>query len=474
MRHYPKIFFFLLFLVLSCSKNDKECGTVDNCNTIGRTVFFISNDKPLSFLPSVDLDAWGAIESIEDRLAVCEVPQSILSQMTTDALALTIAQYPLNYLVFAYNDPNQAVRFLIENSSIHKEFVRREDNTHHLIGILTRSTMQFESRTDVGEQSPTISYGDEMMLEYLLSSKEVSAKIKDEDRSVLSDMILEKAVERLSDTVHYSSQSIEPLKSIDAAVDLGIVHLADPITKSGEFVGYVTLSTPLGKSIQGLVRNELTNTELIDITNLAAENYPNAIIRGSATVKYNCHSYAWHDDSTDNQYWINFKDNNGTFQLSNYWTNDVYVSTDEATANRAYYASGDHSAVILSNGNYLSKWGAYPLMEHSKEYCPYSTQDMQYFKYRTTPCYTLSASGPSPVALNQLNSYNVTSNLPKLEYSWEVRYMDAPEPKPFDLYENNGQCTLVCKEYGLFKLYVYGQYKGNTVASGQYNVVATP
>lgn len=474
MRHYSKLFFLLLFLVLSCSKNDKECGTIDNCNTIGRTVFFISNDKPLSFLPSVDLDAWGAIESIEDRLAVCEVPQSILSQMTTEALALTIAQYPLNYLVFAYNDPNQAVRYLIEDSSIHREFMRREDNSHYLIGLLTQSTMQFESRTDVGEQSPTISYGDEMMLEYLLSSEEVSAKIKDEDRSVLSDMILEKAVERLSDTLHYSSQSIEPLKSIDAAVDLGIVHLADPITKSGEFVGYVTLSTPLGKSIQGIVRNELTNTELIDITNLAAENYPNAIIRGSATVKYNCHSYAWHDDSTDNQYWINFKDNNGTFQLSNYWTNDVYVSTDEATANRAYYASDDHSAVILSNGNYLSKWGTFPLMEHSKEYCPYSTQDMQYFKYRTTPCYTLSVSGSTPVSLNQLNTYYVSPYFGRLDYYWDVRYMDAEEPKPFDFSVNANQSTLTCKDYGLFKMNVYGKYKGNNVAFGQLNVVAIP
>lgn len=476
MKHFPIITFLLFFIILACTKNneDQSSPMYENCSTLGRTVFYTSCDMPLGFIASTDAASWGNIISLYDRLAACEVPQTVLSKMTTEALAQSIAQYPLNYLIFAYNDPYSAVDFLVKNSSIHKEFIQREDNTHELIRLLSRATMKFDTKTNVSNTTPTLSYCDEMMLEYLMSSQEFSSRINIKDRDALADMILSKATERMADTLHYSKHSIAPLAYIDTANSLNIIHLEEPSTKSGEVVSHITLSTPLGKPIHGFTRNEHTAKEIIDMTNWITENYPNAIIRGSATAKYNCHSYAWYDNSTDNPYWINQNDRSNVFQLSNYWTNDVYVSSDEASANRAFYASGDHSAIILSNGNYLSKWGDYPVMEHSKEYCPYSTQSMQFFKPRTTSCYTLQVSGPTPVSMNQLNQYYVSPSFDGLDYSWEVRFMDAPEPKPFDFSTYDNYSTLICKDYGLFKINVYGKYNGNTVAYGQLSVIATP
>lgn len=64
-------------------------------------------------------------------------------------------------------------------------------------------------------------------------------------------------------------------------------------------------------------------------------------------------------------------------------------------------------------------------------------------------------------------------------YEWVVKYMDADEPKPFELipngtHESNYSYRLVCKDYGLFKIHVYGNYMGQTIAYGQLNVVAIP
>ena len=120
-------------------------------------------------------------------------------------------------------------------------------------------------------------------------------------------------------------------------------------------------------------------------------------------------------------------------------------------------------------------------MEHDMNDCPYITDDIQYFNVQSDIVYTLTITGDTPVGLNETNHfYEVASasNL-DLEYEWVVKYMDADEPKPFDLipngnYGSNYCYRLVCKDYGLFKIHVWGKYMGQTVAYGQLNVIAIP
>jgi len=125
-------------------------------------------------------------------------------------------------------------------------------------------------------------------------------------------------------------------------------------------------------------------------------------IQGDPSYSYNCHSYAWYDRSTSNEYWIN---------LPNQFIDDVHCS-DELTESQlqpddivtywsyGYYADNDgnlcygyycaHSAVVESIENNtivcISKWGQYGLYRHNIDKVPaeykYNGEiDTKYYRY---------------------------------------------------------------------------------------------
>ena len=60
-----------------------------------------------------------------------------------------------------------------------------------------------------------------------------------------------------------------------------------------------SVNTPNGNQVVVLIQGEGTNDELADLENAAAQwrsGYGNGQVNivGSATIKYNCHSYAWY------------------------------------------------------------------------------------------------------------------------------------------------------------------------------------
>ena len=472
----------LCLLAAACQQQSVPGSPTDGQpSNIGKTVFYSADDEPLAFLPSVDSSAWTALRSLGERFNACSVPDDLLRRMTTDALVGSAVNYPLNYLIYVYNDPMSAVELIFENSPLHRELASRQDAPAELAELFSESDYGFEIKTDLEDKQ--LSYTDEMFLEYLISSDRIAGRADAEAKDLLRDAVSEKAMQRLSEPDRYSIASVKPLMAIDRAAGLMFLDVENAEKPKigtnviAPIIDTVIIKTPLDKPITAYIRQELSTSEIKDIVNDIVNNYPDALFRGTPTSLYNCHSYAWYKNSTDNNVWIDSYIN-GNLQLSTYWEHDVFVSCAETGAIRAYYSLGDHSAIILPNGKYLSKWGMGPLLEHDKEYCPYSTANIQYFKPRDTPAYTLTVLGKTPVDLNETNNtYYISSPLPDLEYEWEVRYMDAEEPKPYELIPENSyntSCRLICKDYGLFKINVYGKYLGGRVAFGQLNVIAYP
>ena len=105
-----------------------------------------------------------------------------------------------------------------------------------------------------------------------------------------------------------------------------------------------------------------------------------AIRRKSATKRYNCHSYAWHDQSPENNVWL--------INPFPYMTDGSYLNAGSAAAGRkVFYRNtgsevgtdgktlGDHSGIVKSVGSTImvtSKWGEYGLYEHTIYDCPYA------------------------------------------------------------------------------------------------------
>ncbi len=127
------------------------------------------------------------------------------------------------------------------------------------------------------------------------------------------------------------------------------------------------------------LKNQIYNTYLV-------------MPKREATVRYNCHSYAWYSQASTNQYWINnpyYYTIDGSYtsvSRANAGIGDkmVYFSTQEI--NNANMA---HSAIIKSyqdSGSgrkfvVTSKWGLSGLYEHSWDRCPYF-----FIQGESTPC----------------------------------------------------------------------------------------
>lgn len=98
--------------------------------------------------------------------------------------------------------------------------------------------------------------------------------------------------------------------------------------------------------------------------------HPNATRLSSASPKYNCHSYAWQDSSTNNVYWID--------SPAAYISDPHTAKSHTPFANAiAVYTVGNqtvHSAVVTGvNGNTItcvSKWGPSGLYRHELGYLP--------------------------------------------------------------------------------------------------------
>lgn len=114
------------------------------------------------------------------------------------------------------------------------------------------------------------------------------------------------------------------------------------------------------------------------------ENFPNAVRLAPATAKYNCHSYAWYQRSSNNPYCMR--------NPSAYYTDGSYVETANPKVGDiiCYFSANEfnlHSGVITNilsgspnnvcgNSNLFevtSKWGANALYRHKGDECPYTS-----------------------------------------------------------------------------------------------------
>lgn len=153
--------------------------------------------------------------------------------------------------------------------------------------------------------------------------------------------------------------------------------------------------TPQGTKVKLVDRGESqTAAQKAAIKQEWTEKYPRAIYRGESTTTYNCHAYAWSVSEGGEKYWMNSPNDD------KYWTDGSYVQTNQSDpkATKVSYASDDHSAVVLSSGYFISKWGPLCLMSHFPSDCPYNSSNLKYYKLN------MEISGDKVVELAATNS----------------------------------------------------------------------
>lgn len=460
-----------LLVIVSCMSN--EVVEVQQYNAVQTKSDSIaihkdySVDTPIQYLAEINHNEWVKIRHVEDRILACNPTQEEVEMMTTGALMKSILHYPLNYLVFVYDDPMVAINSISDNSLIHKEFERRDDAAEVIVEFFKNiESIEMDPNKNSSKEYKRLQYSDEMFLEYYMASKRIPELYTKETRDVLCEVVKQKIEERCSLTEIFSEQSLIPLRIMSA-----ILEINDRIEDVFALTSIqATVYTPFGKSITAYTNSSYTQQESAYVSTRVVMDWEEAIQIAPATSAYNCHSYAWHRQSEYNNYWINYLDSNYTFQLAKYWTNDLYVSCTQQQAEIVFYDNSeytfytgyhkDHSAIILANGLCISKWGDGPLMMHEIDYCPYYLSSPYstvylYKKERTdVPLNTIQIYGEDHVSPGQGSLYlSNISHGSDIVYSWAITSYptdpDCPEPSM-----NNG----LYSEYAQVTFYGEGLY----------------
>lgn len=416
------------------------------------------SEYSINYCVDIDFTLWTKVESLEERFSVCDISEERAKTMTTDAIVRSILHYPLNYIIFVYNNPIDAVKLVLEYSNLHRELLKREDAAKTVLQYFEQSEIDMAGTYSSFDKSyRRVNYVDEMFLEYLIASGMIKGIDKPDIIQTLMAVVEGKAKKRIMDATTYSEYSISPLATIKK-------NLTPSLTSKSSTYIYTYFTQALGVEIFP----ELSASEIIYITNTLASAYPNAVVIRPASSTYNCHSYTWHDQSTSNHYWLNSLAPNGALQLKRYWTDDYYYVTTEANAEKVFYASGDHSAIPLSTNWYISKWGNGPLMEHAPDYCPYFSTNRQYYVHRAYLPYDITSYiiGDMHITVNTTHNYSLPHYYNGLSISWSA------EPYPgvtgnYSLTNNSdGSCSFSADNVGAYKLHLSCYKNGVLIISG--------
>ncbi|NBH80304.1 hypothetical protein D3Z52_19535 [Clostridiaceae bacterium] len=281
-------------------------------------------DTPYEYPVTLDMPEWAELTSLEQKLEVCQIPEDILSALTTPALIETVLDYPLAVNIYAHGGAVDGIEAGVEVVSGQfnglAELLRRQSeepaDTNAALSV-------YAVRTSARDAEDFESIFAEDLLSCLLSEAPVSAQSASSTGSVTTP----------------NGSKVPAYKELTWS-DHGT-------TKSGA--------------------NRMNEQYL--------KTYPSATLLRDAAPAYNCHSYAWYDDSSKNPYWI---DDPSEYILdgSYHETSEYYV--DSIVLYGEPGRSPSHSGIVsgISDRHHLtyviSKWRYYGLFEHLYYDCPFA------------------------------------------------------------------------------------------------------
>ncbi|MDR2879382.1 MAG: hypothetical protein LBV03_05675, partial [Fusobacteriales bacterium] len=83
-------------------------------------------------------EKWEELNSKEEKFKVCQIPEDVLENITTEDLLNSVLNYPLLYDVFAYNDLHQGIEYLEKNFNGLNELFKRKELTRMLIDFYSK------------------------------------------------------------------------------------------------------------------------------------------------------------------------------------------------------------------------------------------------------------------------------------------------------------------------------------------------
>ncbi len=318
-----------------------------------------------------------AFQTSEDRAAngeMLQLPQYMLDRMTTDALVEAVLDYPYFYDIYAFEDVQVGVDLMMDTFNGVQELADRDD----VATVLLDKYCDEEVLTDASADDDVFRLTN---MEVLLAQDFVTTKFSKKDKCRFVKNVASKMEDKVASPVYgeFTNSLLFDLTEKNCK-DSTILNDMQSVRDSAT-ITYVY--TPKGTAVAAYLNSSepLSFWQRMKITLQYTAAYPNAELLALASGKYNCHSYAWYQQSTSNDKWIN--------DPSAYWKDGSYKRTSVAAANRkmTYFSNSNnalqHSAVINSvSGSTItvtSKWGQCGLYKHNATYSPYTNCWLAYY-----------------------------------------------------------------------------------------------
>lgn len=298
---------------------------------------------------------WSEFESVTEMREACQVPEEILENMTTEALVQTAMDHPFLTDLYFYDTLQDGFDSLAESSNVVAELLQRDDAAEALFNEY--NTIQISD-----ENTDFLDFAAPRFLETALCQPEIVRHLNKQQVETLSNAFFENYTFRAEHPAIFSRTSaayqIQAEKTVSSSADTTFIK------------------TPNGTDVEVWITNqEFTSAEKREEDETAQKQYPNAEFVSSASMAYNCHSYAWLQNSRYNytKYWMD--DPSAFWTDRSFLTRSGSIKVGDIGVYTNVRGTVKHSAIVDSISNskpvYISKWGDGPVMIHTEFHCPY-------------------------------------------------------------------------------------------------------
>lgn len=194
-------------------------------------------------------EEWERLETLDDKIDACRVPEDILRNMSTIGLIETCFNYPLFGNVFAYSSLQHGFERVLSSSNAIQELMTRSDSAIKLLEVYLE--LDHEKYSNFGEYPQLRSY----FIELLIAQPGILSSLNKTDREILLDASLKK--------VQYNISNKLPHSNITSILLISRILLED----NSEFKEIVENNEELKKFIENVGPANVTQKELIEIVN---------------------------------------------------------------------------------------------------------------------------------------------------------------------------------------------------------------
>lgn len=444
------LFFSLVCIAIGCTVDEQPVTPVqeDEIHPL---------DKAYVYEAFESKETWKSFNSLEERMAACQVPEAIAQQLSTEALIEVCLDHPFASMCFTSQN---ALDYLVKGLGRNNAFLQlfsRENACEQLINYYA--------------SHPDLSFGKRYCLELLIGSGLFPGVYSEPLVSKLKTVIEEQLSIKNSDPNRFSAHSLIPetliMEELKAdkgqSYNMALSLYADLEKKSLlQTKSMLIVYTALGSSFYGITTSEYSASERAYIDTLYSQLFPNATLVSSTSATYDCHDYAWTTPLSGEVCWVT--------DPSPYINDSTYIPVNNYYADVIYDSGADFSGIPTATSNVvISKWPNGPVMQHSLNDSPYGTlSSPTYYSLNTGAIRGAICGEDTPYCHTQYTYWYSLGGLggaPGSYYTWEVSSLhDFPTDYSLSIpvsggnvmyliYNVTGEFTIVCNYYAYGSLF---------------------